>query len=68
VFVDDFNDAQTSNKIRRVDAITGIIITTVAGGGATTPGTGPATDVNLGEVASLAVDDADRCLVLPHGW
>ncbi len=42
--------------IRRIDAITGII-TTVAGGGATTPGTGTATDMDLGRAYALAVDD-----------
>jgi sugar lactone lactonase YvrE len=56
VFVVD-EDASANHVIRRIDAITGII-TTVAGGGVTTPGTGPATDMDLGAAFALAVDDA----------
>ena len=55
-----------STRIRRIDAITGII-TTVVGGGASPLGTGSATDVNLGNVhAYTAVDDAGR-LFFAHG-
>ncbi|MEX2170757.1 MAG: hypothetical protein WD851_15680 [Pirellulales bacterium] len=56
-------DQSASTRIRRIDAITGII-TTVAGGGATTPGTGPATDVNLGDRdAFITVDDAGTLFI-----
>ena len=62
MFVIDSDGPANIVVIRRIDAITGII-TTVAGGGATTPGTGPATDMNLGSVFSLAVDDAGTLFI-----
>jgi sugar lactone lactonase YvrE len=46
-----------SAKIRRIDALTGIV-TTVAGGGLTVPPAGPATGVELGLVKDIVVDDA----------
>ena len=50
-------DQSASTRIRRIDAVTGII-TTVVGGGASPLGAGSATDVNLGNVhAYTAVDD-----------
>ena len=61
MFVVD-EDAGANKVIRRIDAITGII-TTVAGGGGTTPGTGPATDMDLGPAYALAVDDAGTLFV-----
>lgn len=41
------------NKVRRIDKLSGII-TTVAGGGSTIPGSGPATDMDLGLLKALA--------------
>ena len=61
VFVVD-EDAGANKVIRRIDAITGII-TTVAGGGGTTPGTGPATDMDLGPAYALAVDETGALFV-----
>jgi sugar lactone lactonase YvrE len=46
-----------SSRVRRIDAVTGIV-TTVAGGGATLPGAGPATAMDLGVVQSIATDRA----------
>ena len=42
-------------RVRRIDAVTGII-TTVAGGGSIIPGSGPATSMDLGLVKDIAVD------------
>jgi len=47
----------SNNRVRRIIAATGII-TTVAGGGTNLPGSGPATNMNLGTVSDLAVDNA----------
>jgi sugar lactone lactonase YvrE len=47
-----------TDTVRRIDAGTHII-TTVAGGGVTTPGFGAATTMDLGEIEGLAIDDAD---------
>jgi sugar lactone lactonase YvrE len=47
----------TTHVIRRVDAITGLI-TRLAGGGTNLPGTGPATNMDLGQIRDLAVDNA----------
>jgi len=44
----------TTNRVRRIDVVTGLI-TTVAGGGANVPGSGPATSMNLGDVRDLAL-------------
>ena len=54
-----------NNRVRRIDAITGII-TTVAGGGAIVPGFGLATDMDLGVpccVHDIAVDDGGNLFI-----
>ncbi len=61
VFVLDV-DASNANRIRRIDAATGII-TTVAGGGTSVPGTGPATNMNLSDVSDLVVSDAGTLFI-----
>lgn len=45
-----------SDRIRRIDAAT-TIVTTVAGGGETLPGSGPATSMHLRVVDAISVDD-----------
>ncbi|HWB19412.1 MAG TPA: hypothetical protein VG711_03860, partial [Phycisphaerales bacterium] len=49
-------DRATNARIRRIDGFTGII-TTVAGGGTTVATSGVATDLNLGPLTDLAVDE-----------
>lgn len=51
-----------SRSIRRVDAITHII-TTVAGGGSTTPGTGAATSMAIGTPQDLALDATNHLYI-----
>jgi len=48
--------------VRRIDAVTGII-TRIAGGGTNVPGTGPATNMNLGEIRDLAVSDSGQLFI-----
>jgi sugar lactone lactonase YvrE len=55
-----------TNYIRRIDAVTGII-TRVAGGGTNMPGTGPATNMNIGDCESLTVDPGGRTLYISGG-
>ena len=62
-FVDNFESSGHTNYIRRIDAATGII-TRVAGGGANTPGAGPATNMNLGICQSVAVDQAGQTIYI----
>ena len=60
VFVMDIagQSSTSTNLVRRIDAATGII-TRIAGGGTNVPGTGPATNMNLGDqLADLAVSDS----------
>ena len=58
VFVQD----TWTNSVRRVVAATGII-TTIAGGGTNTPGSGPATNMNLGDFSDLVVSDAGKLFI-----
>lgn len=58
VFVQD----TWTNSVRRIAAATGII-TTVAGGGTNIPGSGPATNMNLGDFSDLVVSDADKLFI-----
>ena len=51
-----------SRSIRRVDAITHII-TTVAGGGPTTPGSGAATSMDIGTPQDLALDATNHLYI-----
>lgn len=51
-----------TDTVRRIDAVTQVI-TTIAGGGATTPGFGDATSMDLGDIHGLAIDDADNLYV-----
>ena len=51
-----------SRSIRRVDAVTHII-TTVAGGGATTPGFGDATTMDIGTPQDLALDATNHLYI-----
>lgn len=51
-----------SDTVRRVDAVTHII-TTIAGGGATTPGLGDATTMNLGTPSDLALDATNNLYI-----
>ena len=53
--VDDNNLSNDNNTIRRIDAVTGVI-DVVAGGGATIPGTGPATTMKIGNVSDITFD------------
>lgn len=55
-----------TDTVRRIDAVTHVI-TTIAGGGVTTPGFGDATTMNLGDIHGLAIDDADDLFVSNHG-
>ena len=61
VFVLETGGPQTP-RVRRIAAGTGII-TTVAGGGNSIPGTGPATNMNLGGVWDLAVSDSGTLFI-----
>ncbi len=54
-----------TDTVRRIDAVTHII-TTIAGGGATTPGFGDATSMDLGELQGIAIDDANNLYVANH--
>ncbi len=59
VFVQD----TWTNSVRRIDAATGII-TTVAGGGTNIPGSGPATNMALGDFSDLVVSrDAGKLYI-----
>lgn len=58
VFVQD----TWTNSVRRIAAATGII-TTIAGGGTNTPGSGPATSMNLGDFSDLVVSDAGKLFI-----
>jgi sugar lactone lactonase YvrE len=58
VFVQD----TWTNSIRRIAASTGII-TTIAGGGTNTPGSGPATNMNIGDFSDLVVSDAGKLFI-----
>ncbi len=58
VFVQDI----WADSVRRIAADTGII-TTVAGGGTNIPGTGPATNMHLGDFSDLAVSDAGKLFI-----
>lgn len=58
VFVQD----TWTNSVRRIVAATGII-TTIAGGGTNTPGSGPATNMNLGDFSDLVVSDAGKLYI-----
>jgi sugar lactone lactonase YvrE len=51
-----------TDTVRRIDAVTHII-TTIAGGGVTTPGFGDATTMDLGDIHGLAIDGADDLYV-----
>ncbi|MFN8546248.1 MAG: hypothetical protein U0807_18880, partial [Candidatus Binatia bacterium] len=51
-----------SRTVRRVDADTNII-TTIAGGGSTTPGFGDATTMNLGAPSDLALDATNNLYI-----
>ncbi|MFZ3018130.1 MAG: HYR domain-containing protein [Gallionella sp.] len=51
-----------ANTIRRIDSVTNII-TSVAGGGITAPGSGPATNMNLGNPADLITDAAGQLYI-----
>ena len=55
-------DLDASNVVRRIDVVTGII-STVAGGGATTPGFGTATEMDLGITNDLVTDENGNLLV-----
>ncbi|MCC6823298.1 MAG: hypothetical protein IT579_21420 [Verrucomicrobia subdivision 3 bacterium] len=55
VFVQD----EWANSVRRIAAATGLI-TTIAGGGTNIPGSGLATNMNLGEFSDLVVSDAGK--------
>ncbi|MBE7436604.1 MAG: hypothetical protein HS100_21995 [Anaerolineales bacterium] len=54
-----------TNTVRRIDAVTHII-TTIAGGGATPPGFGDATTMDLGDIHGIAIDEADNLYVSNH--
>jgi hypothetical protein len=54
-----------SRTVRRVNATTGII-TTVAGGGSTTPGFGSALTMNLGAPSDLVLDAANNDLYIAN--
>jgi sugar lactone lactonase YvrE len=56
-------DQGVPNVVRRIDAGTGII-TTVAGGGATVPGSGPATSMELGFVNDVGIDNGGNLLIV----
>lgn len=56
----------SADTVRRIDAVTHVI-TTIAGGGVTTPGFGAATTMNLGDINGIAIDDADNLFVSNHG-
>ncbi len=58
VFVQD----TWTNSVRRIAAATGLI-TTVAGGGTNTPGSGPATNMALGDFSDLVVSDAGKLYI-----
>jgi sugar lactone lactonase YvrE len=58
VFVQD----TWANSVRRIAAATGLI-TTIAGGGTNIPGSGPATNMNLGDFSDLAVSDAGKLYI-----
>ncbi len=49
----------STNLVRRIDSVTGII-TGIAGGGTNLPGTGLATNMNLGEISDLVVSDSGQ--------
>lgn len=51
-----------TDTVRRIDVVTQVI-TTIAGGGATVPGFGAATSMDLGEIEGLAIDDTDDLYV-----
>jgi sugar lactone lactonase YvrE len=55
-----------TDTVRRIDAVTHVI-TTIAGGGATLPGFGDATTMDLGDIHGLAIDDADNLFVSNNG-
>jgi sugar lactone lactonase YvrE len=62
VFVHD----TLTNSVRRIAVATGII-TTIAGGGTNAPGSGPATNMNLGEfISDLAVSDAGKLFIADY--
>jgi hypothetical protein len=65
IFILDTGDFGT-RRVRRVDAATGVI-TTVAGGGATIPGSGPATSMNLDGHEGIGVDAAGTTLYIAGG-
>ena len=50
-------DQDSSQRVRRVDALTGII-TTIAGGGTNMPGTGLATNMNFTDFQEMAANNA----------
>lgn len=58
VFVQD----TWTNSVRRIAAATGLI-TTVAGGGTNTPGSGPATNMALGDFSDLVVRDDGKLYI-----
>ena len=58
VFVQD----TWTNSVRRIAAATGII-TTVAGGGTNFPGSGPATNMDLGDFSDLVVSDTGKLFI-----
>ncbi|MCC7257894.1 MAG: hypothetical protein IT486_05950 [Gammaproteobacteria bacterium] len=53
------------DTVRRIDAVTHII-TTIAGGGATPPGFGDASTMDLGDIHGIAIDDTDNLYVSNH--
>jgi hypothetical protein len=60
VFVVD-SVGQTA-RVRRIDALTGII-THVAGGGTNAPGVGPATNMNLGYISDIALSGTNLLFI-----
>ena len=58
VFVQD----TLANSVRRIAAATGLI-TTIAGGGTNIPGSGPATNMALGDFSDLVVSDAGKLYI-----
>ncbi|MCC6823358.1 MAG: hypothetical protein IT579_21720, partial [Verrucomicrobia subdivision 3 bacterium] len=58
VFVQD----TWTNSVRRIASATGLI-TTIAGGGTNIPGSGPATNMALGDFSDLVVSDAGKLYI-----
>src|SRR5208282_2408705 len=60
-----FSDGSINNRVRRVDAVTGVI-TTVAGGGTGGDG-GPATSASLAVPTGLVLDSAGNLFIADSG-